>query len=96
MPESTGSTQEPTPNPAGREDAAVLIGWAAILEGAIMTGDLPDDLAVKVSRRLIDTGLLVEQASERELRQAINDLNHRLRYTLGEYPEPVEQTAVPE
>lgn len=61
-----------------------------------MTGELPDDLTAKVSRRLIEAGLLAEKSSERELRQAISDLNQRLRYTLGEYPNPVEQVPVPE
>jgi hypothetical protein len=34
--------------------------------------------------------------TERDLRQSINDLNHRLRYALGEYDEPPQPLAVPE
>jgi hypothetical protein len=34
--------------------------------------------------------------TERDLRQSINDLNHRLRYALGEYNEPPRPLAVPE
>ena len=34
--------------------------------------------------------------TDRDLRQSLNDLNHRLRYALGEYDEPPRTLAVPE
>lgn len=89
--------QEPTPNPIGRADATVLVGWAAVLEGALMTpSELPPGIVGKVRQRLEEADLLTQGASPRDLRQAINDLNHRLRYALGEYDEPPEPLPVPE
>jgi hypothetical protein len=41
-------------------------------------------------------GLLEPDATERDLRQAVSDLNHRLRYALGEYDEPPSSLPVPE
>ncbi len=37
-----------------------------------------------------------ESTDRRDLRQAINDLNGRLRYVRGEYDEPRESMPVPE
>jgi hypothetical protein len=88
--EPMGKAQQPTPSPAGRQDVAVLIGWAAILESALVTGELPEALDAKVRLRLIDAGLLAQEASQKDLLQAINDLNQRLRYTLGEYANDEE------
>lgn len=87
-------TQNPTPNPISRQDAAVLVGWAAILEGALVGGELPHGIVRKLRERLEAADLLSEQASAREVRQAVNDLNHRLRYALGEYAEPPEPIPV--
>ena len=88
-------TQTPCPRPIGQLDAAVLIGWTAVVEGESLRG-FPDTLRRKLRERLIDVGLLEEEASDREFRQAVNDLNHRLRYALGEYSEPPKSLPVPE
>jgi hypothetical protein len=50
---------------------------------------------------VFETGLsgwsfLSRAGTERDLRQSIDDLNHRLRYALGEYNEPPRPLAVPE
>jgi hypothetical protein len=87
--------QVPVPNPVGHRDVEVLIGWAAILEGEIVAGEVPPHLQGKLRRRLVDAGLLAVDGSERDLVQAINDINHRLRYTLGEYTEPPRSMPLP-
>jgi hypothetical protein len=38
---------------------------------------------------------LSRAGTERDLCRSINDLNHRLRYALGEYDEPPRPLAVP-
>lgn len=96
MTKLSSSTQDPAPNPVGQHDVAVLIGWSAVLEGAMMTGQLPPLLDRQIRRRLVDQRLLDKHATAREVRQAVNDLNHRLRYTLGEYAAPVQSTPVPD
>ena len=40
--------------------------------------------------------LLEPNGTEQDLRQAINDLNHRIRYALGEYDEQPPRLPVPE
>lgn len=93
MDESIGDL---APNGVRSQDAEVLIGIAAILETTLMSGDMPDFLATTLHRRFAMVGLLDESGSPRDLRQAINDLNHRLRYARGEYSEPIEPIPVPD
>jgi len=49
---------------------------------------VPQELAGRLRARLVGTGLLPGGASEWEFRQAVSDLNHRLRHAAGEYPGP--------
>jgi hypothetical protein len=77
------------PNSIGSVDVDVLIGLLAGLEGYLM-GEHPDaDLVDPLRKRFVRAGLLPIDADERDFRQAVNDMNHRLRYTAGEYPEPI-------
>jgi len=64
----------------------VLIGWCAVLEGQLQAQRVPEGLAGRLRPRLVGAGLLPEGASEREFRQGVSDLNHRLRHAAGEYP----------
>ena len=79
------------------QDLAALIGVLAICEGEMMlmepTGRL---LTNRLAVRLHGEGLLPAEATERQVRQAVNDLNHRLRYAKGEYDHPLEPQPVPE
>ena len=78
---------------------AALIGLLAKLEGELMLSDDQDesvpDWAHVFASRLSRDELLSPEAGRRELRQSLNDLNHRLRYVLGEYTEPPTPTPVP-
>ena len=78
----------PVPNPVQRCDAEVLIGILAIAEGAIWGGSLDAWTTSKVAERFVQQGLLAADHDERELRQAISDMNQRLRYAAGEYGSP--------
>ncbi len=77
-----------------RGDVAALIGLCAVLEGHLQAE--PEELA-HLSRHL-GARLVADGASsgayERAVRQAVNDLNHRLRYALGEYPEAPKSVPV--
>lgn len=92
---TSGVAQDPAPNPVGKRDVEVLIGWVAVLEGEVMAGYLSQHLHAKLRRRVVDAGLLVEDGSERDFLQVINDINHRLRYSLGEYTEPPRSMPLP-
>jgi len=80
-----------------RADVVALIGVCAVLEGHLM-GDSDGMAGVSrgVGRRLFSAGPSSVAADERAVRQAINDLSHRLRYALGEYSNPPVTQPVPE
>ncbi len=69
-------------------DLSVLVGWCAVLAGQLQAQRDSEGLAGRLRARLVGTGLLPGGASEREFRQAVSDLNHRLRHAAGEYPGP--------
>lgn len=73
-----------------------MVGLLAVLEGFMSAGRMPDDLTGRIRSRLVDVGLLGPDGEERDLRQAISDLNHRLRYALGEYDSPLSPIPVPD
>jgi hypothetical protein len=77
-------------------DLSALIGLLAVLEGELLAGEVSPHLASRVRQRLERTELLEPGGTERALSQAISDLNHRLRYALGEYDEPPSPLVVSE
>jgi hypothetical protein len=91
-----GSNDQVAPNPVLTRDLAVLVGLLAELEGGLKVGEVPEHLAERFRDRFVREGLLDPPVRPRDLRQAIHDLNQRLRYGLGEYPEPPEQTPITE
>lgn len=92
----TDADHPAAPNPVRAVDVAVLVGWLAIFEGELIVGRIPPQLTDRLRSRFERHGLLRPGGTEREFRQALNDLNHRLRYVLGEYSEPPETDAAAE
>ena len=91
-------TTEPAasvPNPVQHRDAAVLIGILGILEGEIWAGSFDGQTAGKIAERFGQQGLLAGDYDQRDLRQALGDLNQRLRYAAGEYDSPPESIPFP-
>ena len=84
------------PRSCRARDLTALIGLLAVLEGELMAGEVSRHLSGRIQHRLQSAAVLESEATERQLRQAINDLNHRLRYALGEYDEPPSPSEVPE
>ena len=76
-------------------DARALVGLLAVIEGEATASTLDADVRARVSRRFTSVGLLPDGADDREFRQALNDLNQRLRYALGEYDDPPHPMPVP-
>jgi len=85
----------PAPDLVQHRDAEVLIGVLAVLEGAIWSGDLDGRTASRVADRFVQQDLLAADHDQRDLRQAINDMNHRLRYAAGEYDSPPPSIPLP-
>ena len=91
-------TDSLAPRPAKTRDVAAVVGLLASLEAELMVaseGDVLPDWAAPLAHRLRRDGLLGEDAGQREVRQALNDLNNRLRYVLGEYDEPIAPLPIP-
>jgi hypothetical protein len=81
-----------------KRDIAALIGVVAVLEGEVSGTQDAHEIpgwAAHLAQRLSRDGLFPLNANRRELRQALNNLNHRLRYMLGEYDEPPDAMPVP-
>jgi hypothetical protein len=85
----------PVPNPVEHRDANVLIGILAILEGAIWAGRLDEGITGKVAERFVQQGLLSAGYDQRDLRQAIDDMNQRIRHAAGEYDTPPPSIPLP-
>jgi hypothetical protein len=84
-------TEDAAPNQLTRQDAAALIDLLAILEGELLEGEVSDELLGKLATRLRDQGQIRADLYDRAgLRLALNDLNQRVRYALGEYEDPPE------
>ncbi|WP_327002439.1 hypothetical protein OHA72_46155 [Dactylosporangium sp. NBC_01737] len=80
----------------GPRDLPALIGILAVIEGELMGGEVSPRLSARIRDRLERAGVLESGATERDLRQSINDLNHRLRHALGEYEQQPAPLEVPE
>ena len=91
----TTNPAAPVPNPVQRGDADVLTGILTILEGVIWAGQLDERTTVKVAERFVQQGLLGADYDQHDLRQAINDMNQRIRYALGEYDTPPSSIPLP-
>jgi hypothetical protein len=65
------------------------------LEGAIWSGDLDEWTASKVAERFVQQDLLAAGHDQRDLRQAINDMNPQLRFAAGEYDSPPPSVPLP-
>jgi hypothetical protein len=84
------------PRSCHARDLSALIGLLAVIEGELLAGEVSRHLAGRIRDQLERVELLAPGGTEQDLRQSINDLNHRLRYALGEYDEPPRPLAVPE
>jgi hypothetical protein len=86
--------REHTPRAPRIQDVGALVGLLATLEGELMvSGDVLPPWAEHLARRLVRDGAAADQTN-RGVRQGLNDLNHRLRYVLGEYEEPIDPLPV--
>jgi hypothetical protein len=76
------------PNPLQRRDAEVLIGILVVLDGVIWGGSLDEWTTSKIAERLVQKGLLTADHSRNDVHKALDDLNQRLRYAVGDYDSP--------
>jgi hypothetical protein len=93
---SANASDPLAPRSCHARDLSALIGLLAVFEGELMAGEVSPHLSRRIRRRLERVELLGPGGTERDLRQSISDLNHRLRYALGEYDQPPQPVPVPE
>ncbi len=81
---------ENCPNPLPRRDAIALIGLTATLDGLVMSGQMDPHARERLRSRLRRDGAIPSEAAEpgEELSAALDALNQRLRWVLGEYDSP--------
>lgn len=78
-----------TPRPfARRVKRRLLGGILAVLDGVVWGGSLDEWTTNKVAERFVRQGLLTADHNRHDVHQALNDLNQRLRYAVGEYDSP--------
>ncbi|HEY0903327.1 MAG TPA: hypothetical protein VGE14_05505 [Marmoricola sp.] len=88
-------SHELTTRAPAERDVAALVGLLATLEGELMAiGEEMPEWAGHVGRRLVRDGAAAGPGN-REVRQALSDLNHRLRYVAGEYDVPIDPMPLP-
>jgi hypothetical protein len=63
--------------------------------GCDLGWQLGEQTAGKVAERFAQEGLLAGHYDQRDLRQALGDLNQRLRYAAGEYDSPPQSILLP-
>ena len=78
-------SSELCPRPLTRGDAAALIGILAVLEGQILSDHLDTGVVDRFRRRLTDDGLLPGGEGSGDVAAALEELNQRVRFALGEY-----------
>ncbi|MDQ7993689.1 MAG: hypothetical protein REI45_13550 [Propionicimonas sp.] len=88
MTQAADDDSELTSRPVYVRDVEALIGWLAVVEGEVWGGAGPERLIARLRQRFERVGLLSESDDERAFRQAVSDMNQRLRFALGEYADP--------
>ena len=77
-----------TPRGLAEQDAAALLGTTAVISALLLAGQLDARTTDQVRRRFVSVGLLPEQSGPEHLLVALSGMTERLRYALGEYPDP--------
>ena len=72
------------PRPLTRADAEALIGVLAVLEGQIANGTVEPEAVQRFRSRLATDGLLAGETEENDVAVALEALNQRLRFAMGE------------
>ena len=73
-----------SPRPLTRQDAASLVGVLAVLVGEMSAGNVDQQAVDHLRRRLTDDGLLGTGREGEDLPAALEALNQRVRFALGE------------
>lgn len=81
---------EAVPHAPSSQDVAFLVGLLALVEGEYLAGSIDDRLMRRIGDRFNRVGLLSDSFDTAEVSRALNAMNYRLRYALGEDDETAE------
>ena len=77
-------SSELCPRPLTRADAAALVGVLAVLEGQMASGTVEPEAVERFRSRLAADGLLTGEAEDQDVAVALEALNQRVRFAMGE------------
>ena len=77
-------SSELCPRPLTRGDAAAIIGVLAVLEGQITSGTVDAEAVNRLRLRLAEDGALTGDEADQDVPAALEALNQRVRFALGE------------
>ena len=77
-------TSELCPRPLTRADAAALVGVLAVLEGQMANGTVEPEAVERFRSRLAADGLLTGETENQDVAVALEALNQRVRFAMGE------------
>ena len=72
------------PRPLTRADAAALVGVLAVLEGQMANGTVEPEAVERFRSRLAADGLLTGETENQDVAVALEALNQRVRFAMGE------------
>ena len=72
------------PRPLTRADAAAVIGVLAVLEGQMANGTVEPEAVERFRSRLAADGLLTGETENQDVAVALEALNQRVRFAMGE------------
>ena len=72
------------PRPLSRADAEALIGILAVLEGQMASGTVEPEAVQRFRSRLAADGLLAGDTADEDVAVALEALNQRVRFAMGE------------
>jgi len=81
-----------TAHPVSQPDAHALLGLVIVVQGELYAGQLEPRLLEQVRQRVETAGLVPVRSGPAELLLALDNLNQRLRWVIGEYDQPLSAT----
>lgn len=78
-----------TVHPVSQPDADALLGLVIVVQGELYAGQLEPRLSELLGRRFESAGLVPVGSGPAELLLALDNLNERLRWVIGEYDHPL-------
>ena len=74
----------PSTHPVSQQDARAVLGLVIVVQGELHAGQLDPRVLERLHERVENAGLVPAGSGPAELLLALDNLNHRLRWVIGE------------